>query len=62
MEPVMTDPKNRNSPDTASAETARQEGAQGRLGKTPDDGLRDGEVDASDPEIAVIADKVHANA
>jgi hypothetical protein len=59
MEPVMTDPKKRNFPDTAAAETARQEGAQV---KTPDDGLRDGEVDASDPEIAVIADKVHANA
>ncbi len=41
----MTPPK---KPDFV-AETARQEGAQGRLGRGPDDTLSNGEVDSSDP-------------
>jgi hypothetical protein len=44
------------------AETARQEGAQGRTGKAPGDTAKDGEVDASDPKVTEIADQVHANA
>jgi len=49
---------------TATAETARQEGAQGRA-RTADETVQDGQVDASDPvvaETAAIADQVHANA
>lgn len=57
---------NRKNPPPAPAETARQEGAQGRTGKPPSDTLRDGAVDASDPRMAAdvtdIADQVHANA
>ncbi len=60
---VVSDPKDRPIP---SAETARQEGAQGRAGKGPGDTVSDGEVDASDPvlndEIAQVADQTHANA
>jgi hypothetical protein len=60
----MSDPK--KAPKPPPAETARQEGAQGRTGKGPDDTVQDGEVDASDPamaaEIADVADEVHANA
>ena len=48
------------------AETARQEGSQGRAGKPPSDALGDGAVDVSDPkmaaDVAEIADQVHANA
>lgn len=46
------------------AETARQEGAQGRT-KTADTGVSDGEIDASDPAVsdaAEVADQVKANA
>ena len=61
---VMSDPK--NTPKTPVAETARQEGAQGRTGKGPDDTVTNGEVDASDPvlqaEVTEVADDVHANA
>jgi hypothetical protein len=50
----------------APAETARQEGAQGRTGKASSDTVSDGAVDVSDPKIAAevteIADQVHANA
>jgi len=69
----MPDRKNQTRSDVsspASAETARQEGAQGRTGKAPGDVVHDGEVDASDPnmrqkidsEIAEVADQVHAKA
>ena len=69
----MSHPQNQTKPDRsspASAETARQEGAQGRNGKPPGDAVHDGEVDASDPnmtqkidsQIADVADQVHANA
>jgi hypothetical protein len=61
----MTDPKQTNR-EPAPAETARQEKAQGRTGKSPADTVSDGAVDASDPEMAEraaeIADQVHANA
>ena len=57
---------NRKNQPAAPAETARQEGAQGRTGKSPDDRVRDGAVDASDPamaaEVTEVADQVHANA
>lgn len=46
------------------AETARQEGAQGRT-KTGSPGASDGEIDASDPAVsqaAEVADDVGANA
>jgi hypothetical protein len=46
------------------AETARQEGAQGRV-KGADATPSDGEIDASDPavaESAEVADQVGANA
>ena len=56
----MSDPKDRPQP--VPAETARQEGAQGRNGKGPGDTVPDGAVDASDPKVADIADQVHANA
>jgi hypothetical protein len=66
---TMSDPKKTQQKTPAArtvAETARQEGAQGRTGKAPNDTVSDGEVDASDPamqaEIATIADEVHANA
>ena len=61
----MTDPKQTNREPT-QAETARQEGAQGRTGKAPSDKLNDGAVDVSDPKMASdvteVADQVHANA
>ena len=61
----MSDPKQTNREPTP-AETARQEGAQGRTGKTSADAVSDGAVDASDPKMAEeateIADQVHANA
>jgi hypothetical protein len=57
---AMSDPK--DTPPPVPAETARQEGAQGRAGKGPGDTVPDGAVDASDPKIADIADQVHANA
>ena len=57
---------NRKKQPMAPAETARQEGAQGRTGKPPSDRLSDGAVDVSDPkmveDITDIADQVHANA
>jgi len=57
---------NRKNPPAAPAETARQEGSQGRAGKPPSDALGDGAVDVSDPkmaaDVAEIADQVHANA
>jgi hypothetical protein len=60
----MSDPK--KAPTAPPAETARQEGAQGRTGKGPNNTVQDGEVDASDPamaaEITDVADEVHANA
>jgi hypothetical protein len=60
----MSDSK--KTPAAPPAETARQEGAQGRTGKGPDDTVPDGAVDASDPvlaeKIADVADEVHANA
>jgi hypothetical protein len=55
----MRDPEPRSV-----AETARQEGAQGRI-KSVDPSISAGEVDASDPmvaEIAEVADQVGANA
>ena len=62
----MTEPANTDRKPAAPAETARQEGAQGRVGKTPSDTLSDGAVDVSDPkmeaEITEVADQVHANA
>jgi hypothetical protein len=58
---AMSDPKQTANPPPAPAETARQEGAQGRT-KAPAETVRDGEVDASDPKAAEIADQVHANA
>ena len=62
---VMSDPKSTQQ-NTPVAETARQEGAQGRTGQAPEDTVSDGEIDASDPvlqaEITDIADKTHANA
>jgi len=61
----MSDPK-KPVQKAPVAETARQEGAQGRTGKGPQDTVSDGEVDASDPvlqaEITDIADETHANA
>ena len=63
---AMSDPKDTSQdtgkPQPVPAETARQEGAQGRAGKGPADTVPDGAVDASDPKIADIADQVHANA
>lgn len=61
----MSDPRNsRQKPPTA--QTARQEGAQGRTGQGPDDRASDGEIDASDPRMrARITDAPedsHANA
>jgi hypothetical protein len=57
---------NRKKLPAAPAETARQEGAQGRTGKTSTDAVSDGAVDTSDPAMAAdvteIADQVHANA
>lgn len=64
----MSDPKHTHSDANKPtvAETARQEGAQGRTGKGPGDTVSDGAVDASDPavqaEATEIADEVHANA
>lgn len=64
----MSEPRrtNRKKQPAAPAETARQEGAQGRTGKAPFDRLSNGAVDVSDPkmaaEITEIADQVHANA
>jgi hypothetical protein len=58
----MSDPKDTSRPQPIPAETARQEGAQGRTGKGPGDTVPDGAVDASDPKVADIADQVHANA
>ena len=58
---AMRDPKQNADPVPAPAESARQEGAQGRT-KTPGDKVSDGEIDASDPKAADIADQVHANA
>ena len=56
----------RKNPPPAPAETARQEGAQGRTGKPASDTLGDGAVDVSDPkmveDVTDIADQVHANA
>jgi hypothetical protein len=61
----MSDPKTTQHK-TPAAETARQEGAQGRTGKGPGDIVSNGEIDASDPvlqaEITDIADETHANA
>ena len=61
----MSDPK-KTQQEPAAAETARQEGAQGRTGKGPGDTVSDGAVDTSDPAVAAevtdIADEVHANA
>ena len=61
----MSDPKQTNR-EPAPAETARQEGAQGRTGKTSASPISDGAVDASDPKMAEgaaeVADQVHANA
>jgi hypothetical protein len=67
---LMSDPQNRHQdrhqdrpkPPPAPAETARQEGAQGRIGKAPGDMVGDGEIDASDPKVTEIAGQVHANA
>ncbi len=42
--------RDRRGAETPVAETARQEGAQGRLGKSPGDTLSDGQVDSSDPK------------
>jgi len=57
---------NKKSLPAAPAETARQEGAQGRTGRAPSKTLGDGAIDASDPKMAAevteIADQVHANA
>ena len=62
----MSEPKQTAKQPAAPAETARQEGAQGRAGKPPSDTLSDGAVDVSDPkmveDITHIADEVHANA
>ena len=62
----MSEPKQTGKQPAAPAETARQEGAQGRAGKPPSDTLGDGAVDVSDPkmveDITEIADQVHANA
>jgi hypothetical protein len=41
--------RDRSSIPAPAAETARQEGAQGRTGKSPADTLSDGQVDSSDP-------------
>ena len=63
---AMSDPKETKKQPAAPAETARQEGAQGRSGKTSADTVSDGAIDASDPKMAAevteIADQVHANA
>jgi hypothetical protein len=64
----MSDSRQTNGKErsVAPAETARQEGAQGRTGKAPSDRLGDGAVDVSDPRMASdvteVADQVHANA
>jgi hypothetical protein len=62
----MSDPQGTQKQPAPPAETARQEGAQGRAGKAPHDKVSDGAVDASDPvlnsEITQVADQVHANA
>ena len=62
----MSEPKETEKQPAAPAETARQEGAQGRNGKPPSDTLADGAVDVSDPKMAAdvteVADQVHANA
>jgi len=66
---AMSDPKNTDQATqqkSSAAETARQEGAQGRTGKGPGDTVSDGAVDTSDPaeaaKITDVADEVHANA
>jgi len=62
---AMSDPKD-TQPKAPAAETARQEGTQGRTGKGPGDTVNDGAVDTSDPAVAAkitdVADEVHANA
>jgi len=62
----MSEPKQTEKQPAAPAETARQEGAQGRTGKAPSDKLDDGAVDVSDPKMAAdvteVAEQVHANA
>lgn len=62
----MSDPKETEKKSPAPAETARQEGAQGRAGKASGDTVTDGAVDASDPamagDVTEIADQLHANA
>jgi hypothetical protein len=62
----MSEPKATEKQPAAPAETARQEGAQGRTGKPPSDTVSDGAVDVSDPKMAAdvteVADQVHANA
>lgn len=62
----MSEPQETEKQPAAPAETARQEGAQGRTGKAPSDKLDDGAGDVSDPKTAAdvtnIADQVHANA
>jgi hypothetical protein len=54
------------TPQQKTPEAARREGAQGRTSKGPADTVQDGEVAASDPdmadEVADVADEVHANA
>jgi hypothetical protein len=37
------------------AETPRQEGAQGRVGRGPEDTILNGEIDASDPNNPPVA-------
>ena len=62
----MNEPRKTEKQPAAPAETARQEGAQGRTGNAPSDKLDDGAGDVSDPKMAAdvtnIADQVHANA
>jgi hypothetical protein len=64
----MSDPRaiQRKDLPATPAETARQEGAQGRTGKPASDSVGDGAIDASDPQTAAdmseLADQVHANA
>jgi hypothetical protein len=45
------DPAHQNDAHKTGAETSRQEGAQGRVGRTPDDTADDGSIDASDPKM-----------
>lgn len=49
-DPVPPPEKN----DAPAAETARQEGAQGRVGKAPRDKADNGAIDTSDPEMHAV--------